>query len=157
MRLTRATDYAIRVLVYLTEIPQSDRATRRDIIENTGVPGPFLNKLVQRLVRARFISARPGAGGGCMLAGPASGISVLQVIETLDGPLLISECLAEGSTCARASFCNFRRLLLQMQQEMARLLNATTLADMARHEGGLPHCLPDGRCRCEPAIRQLPR
>jgi Rrf2 family nitric oxide-sensitive transcriptional repressor len=156
MRLTRATDYAIRVLVYLTEIPQSDRATRRDIVENTGVPGAFLNKLVQRLVRAQFISARPGAGGGCRLTGPASGISILQVIETLDGPLRISECLAEGSACPRASFCNFRRLLLQMQQEMARLLNATTLADMARHDGRLPHCLPDGRCCCEPVTRQPP-
>jgi Rrf2 family protein len=157
MRLTRAADYAIRVLVYLTEIPQSDRATRQDIIENTGVPGAFLNKLVQRLVRAGFIAARPGVGGGCTLAAPATGISVLQVIETMDGPLQISECLAEGSKCPRVSFCNFRRLLLEMQQEMARLLGATTLADLAGHEdGGLP-CLPDGRCCCDPGTRQPPR
>lgn len=156
MRLTRASDYAIRVLVYLTEIPQSARATRQDIIENTGVPGAFLNKLVQRLVRAQFISARPGVGGGCTLAAPATRISVLQVIETMDGPLQISECLAEDLRCPHVSSCNFRSLLLQMQLEMARLLSATTLADMARHDGG-PHCLPDGPCCCDPTTRQLPR
>jgi len=157
MRLTRASDYAIRVLAYLTEIPQSDRATRQDIVENTGIPGPFLNKLVQRLVRARFITARPGVGGGCTLAAPAAEISVLQVIETMDGPLQIGECLADGARCPRVSFCNFRRLLLRMQQEIARLLGATTIADVARHDdGGLP-CIPDGPCCCDTTAGRPPR
>jgi Rrf2 family protein len=156
MRLTRASDYAIRVLVYLAETPQAGRTTRLDIVENTGVPAAFLNKLVQKLVRARFISARPGVGGGCTLASQASAISVLQVIETVDGPLKISECLAEEAQCPRISVCNFRRLLMQMQQEMARLLSATTLADMARHEHANLPCLPHSPCCCD-ATRTQPR
>jgi Rrf2 family protein len=157
MRLTRASDYAIRVLVYLAESPQSGRTTRLDIVENTGVPAAFLNKLVQKLVRARFISARPGVGGGCSLAVPAATISVLQVIETMDGPLQISECLAEGSPCRRVSFCKFRRLLTQMQQEMARLLNSTTLADMAKGDDSGLSCLSDSPCCCDATGRQPPK
>ena len=157
MRLTRASDYAIRVLVYLAESPQRGRTTRLDIIEHTGVPAAFLNKLVQKLVRARFISARPGVGGGCTLAVPAATISVLQVIETMDGPLQITECLAEDSPCARVSCCKFRRLLVQMQQEMARLLNATTLADMASGENRTLPCLPNAPCGCDVMRKHSPR
>ena len=147
MRLTRASDYAIRVLVYLAEVPQPGRATRQAIIENTGVPAAFLNKLVQRLVRAKLIAARPGVGGGCALATRAAEISVLEVVQAMDGPLEISECLAEGSSCPRIKFCNFRRLLARMQREMAQLLEATTLADMV---GGL-----EGGCCCGASAEEL--
>src|SRR5436190_13180013 len=99
MRLTRASDYAVRVLVHLAENGEDIRSTRSNIIETTGVPPAFLNKLIQRLVRADLIAARPGVRGGCWLAAPAESISVLRVIESIDGPLQLSECIADPGAC----------------------------------------------------------
>jgi len=136
-------------LIYLAENAETARATRGSIIENTGVPAAFLNKLVQRLVRADLIGARPGVRGGCWLATPARGISVLHVIESIDGPLQLSECIAEPGQCPRAGYCSFRRLLMQLQEEMTRILSGTTVADLVRDgQNSLP-CISTESCRCE--------
>ena len=142
MRLTRASDYAVRVLVYLAGQDGLARATREAIIENTGVPPAFLNKIVQRLVRAGLVSARPGVRGGCSLASPAQSISILQVVESIDGPIQLSECLSEPSPCPRAGYCTFRPLLDKLQREMIRILSGATVADLARDGADTLPCIP---------------
>lgn len=152
MRLTRASDYAVRILVHLAqnaEIADTARSTRESIIENTDVPAAFLNKLVQRLVRAGLITARPGVRGGCRLAIPAERISVLRVLESIDGPLQLSECIAEPGVCPRAGYCNFRRLLMQLQEEVIRILGGATVADLQRDGRDSLPCISTGPCRCE--------
>ena len=136
MRLTRASDYAVRIMVYLARQPEAARATRGRIIQETGVPAAFLNKLVQKLVRAGLLLARPGVQGGCALASPAGSIPILRIIESIDGPVLLSDCLEDQAVCPNAGYCGFRRLLGQLQSEMIRILSSTTLADMA-HQGAI--------------------
>ena len=149
MRLTRASDYAVRILINLAENAETTRATRESLIENTGVPAAFLNKLVQRLVRAELIAARPGVRGGCWLATPAETISVLRVIESIDGPLELNKCIGGPEVCPRAGYCSFRRLLNQVQDEMVRILSSTTVADLVRDgQTSLP-CVPTDPCCCE--------
>jgi Rrf2 family protein len=158
MRLTRASDYAVRILVYLAGTEPSTRATREQIIENTGVPAAFLNKIVQKLVRAELVSARPGVRGGCSLAVPPQNITPLQVIETLDGPVQLSECLADPPECPRSGYCSFRPLLEQLQREIIRILNSTTVAGLARDGADLVPCVPADWLKCKgrdrPAARQ---
>jgi Rrf2 family protein len=154
MQLTRAADYAIRMLLYLAGRKQGSPARREDIVANTGVPKAFLNKLVQRLVHAGLVAARPGVGGGCALKAPAEEITILRIMETIDGPLRVASCLGDPTVCGLSKYCQLRTLLLRLQEEMARVLGNATLASVAR-EG--PCCLPgismmDG-CRCDGSNR----
>ena len=65
-----------------------------------------------------------------MLAKPADAISVLEVIEAIDGPLRLSECLADATACRYSSNCNLRRLLEHLQTEMTRTLRSAKVADL---------------------------
>src|SRR5215470_10803657 len=102
--ITRATDYAVRILIYLAEIQNAARgleergrppdftlATRDAIGAATHVPAAFLNKIVRRLVEAKLVAARPGVRGGCSLACAAEEISVLRVVEVMEGSVRLSE------------------------------------------------------------------
>ncbi len=150
MRLTRASDYALRVVIHLAHPQGSGRTTREEIIRNTGAPPAFLNKLIRRLVRAGFVAARPGVNGGCILAVPADSLSVLQVIESIDGPLRVSECLTDTTVCPRCSSCKLRRLLGQLQDEMVRVLSAAKVADLAEGEDWTQISLPPGAVKVNP-------
>ena len=131
VRMTRASDYALRVLIHLANPDGLARATRKEIIEKTGAPAAVLNKLIQRMADAGLLIARPGVRGGCALATPADAISVLEVIEAIDGPLQIGERLADGSMCPRCSNCGLCRLLAELQTEMVRILSAAKVSDLA--------------------------
>nr|ALS90242.1 IclR helix-turn-helix domain protein [uncultured bacterium] len=149
MRLTRAADYAIRVLIYLAGQESGARARREEIVEHTGVPHAFLNKLVQRLAHAGLVSARPGVRGGCSLEIPAEGISILRVVETIDGPLRVTECLADAAACPSTRYCNLRTLLLHLQDEISRILGNATVASLARDGPGSLPCISVDECRCD--------
>jgi Rrf2 family protein len=142
MRLTRASDYALRVLIHLAHPDGATRTTREDIIDKTGAPAAFLNKLVQRLAHAGLLKARPGVRGGCVLAMPADAISVLKVIEAIDGPLDLSKCLADSSVCPHCSTCNLRRLLAELQKEMVRILSTAKISDLVNSVAKSPCLVP---------------
>ena len=131
MRLIRAADYAVRVLVYLARKETGARATREEIVEATAVPSAFLKRIIQTLVRSHLVVAQRGARGGCSLALPADQISVLRVIESIDSPLEISKCIVDSSACPRAGCCAFRGLLSQLQRDASALLTKMTIADLA--------------------------
>ena len=142
MRLTRASDYAVRVLLHLAGNRESARSTREEIIATTGVPAAFLNKIVQRLVRAGLVAAQPGVKGGCSLAVPPQSITVLRIVEAIDGSVRLSECLADPSVCSRRGHCSFRPFLDRLQREIVRMLSATTIAALARDGAEGIACIP---------------
>lgn len=88
--------------------------------------------------------------GGCVLRIPADEISILRIVESIDGPLRLIECLTSADDCARASCCRLRTLLVHLQEEMARVLGSATVASLAL-DGAIPlPCRPVGGCRCDP-------
>jgi Rrf2 family protein len=140
------------VLVYLAGTHASARTTREAIIEHTGVPAAFLRKIVKTMVRAGLIVARPGAGGGCSLARPAQDISILQVIESMDGPIRLTGCLSDPTSCPRSTHCRFRPLLGRVQGEIIRLLDGTSIADVSHEDSvlGISPELAEWDCRRPP-------
>ena len=132
MRLTRATDYSVRVLSYLGAQPDGVRITRGELIERAGVPPAFLNKIIRNLAHAGLVKARPGVNGGCELAVPPADISLLRIVETLEGPIELHVCLGDASTCDRSRRCSFRSVLANLQTEVVRALGSVTIADLLR-------------------------
>lgn len=132
MLLTRATDYAVRVLSYLGSQPDGLRVTRLELIKRAGVPPAFLNKIIRNLARAGLIQARPRVNGGCTLAAPPQEISLLRILETMEGPVALHACLGDASVCGRSCCCPFRSVLANLQVEVVRALGSVTVADLLR-------------------------
>jgi Rrf2 family protein len=101
MRLSHACGYALRALEYLAERGGGPVAAH-DIAAGRGVSARFLTKALQPLVRAGLLASRKGPGGGYRLGRPAARVTLLEVVEAVDGPVRGQAPLArEGGLDAR--------------------------------------------------------
>ena len=131
MQLTRAADYAVRVMIHLATLPAQERALLPSLAAATGAPKSFLSKVLQALCRAGFIVSRRGQAGGFEIMPSGREASVRDVIESIDGPICLNLCLVSGITCNRSSYCPAHPIWLKAQEAMLEVLNAATVADLA--------------------------
>jgi len=131
MQLTRAADYAIRVMVYLASLPDDSRVLLPSLAESTGAPASFLSKILQALVRAGLIVSRRGKAGGFTILACAREASMYDVVEAIDGPICLNLCLADGKSCERAETCPAHPIWGQAQRAMLDVLRRASIADLA--------------------------
>ncbi len=132
MKLTRGADYALRIMIYMAGLPEGQRVGRAAIAVVTEVPEAYLAKILQHLVKARLIRSRPGVRGGFEMSRSPLTLSMLEVIEAVDGPAAMTACLADENSCDRSPYCSVRHVLQEAQHEMLRVLRATTVARLAQ-------------------------
>jgi Rrf2 family protein len=133
---TRRTDYGIRALLYLAEQPEG-RAKADDIATAMDIPRGFLPQVLQVLQRARLVTSRPSRHGGYALARPAAEISILDVVEALEGPLADQECALRGGPCRWDEVCALHWVWSSARDALAGQLASATLADVAADDLGL--------------------
>ena len=132
MEISRRTDYGVRVIVDLASLPKDTRASTSEIADRQNIPAPFLAKIISQLSLSGLVSTYRGSGGGVSLARPAAEISLLQVIEALDGPLRLNRCAIEPDACPRNGRCPVHHVWAQAQTDLTNLLNGTTFDDLVR-------------------------
>lgn len=132
MQLTRAADYAARVMIHLASLPAGGRASRSDLAAAAEVPKPFLGKILQSLVRSGLITSQRGVTGGFVLGRCPSEVTLLDVIEAVEGPLFLNRCLNPGEGCHRSAWCAAHYLWVDAQSAMAAVLRRASLLDLAR-------------------------
>jgi len=130
MQLSRQADYAVRVVIDIASQPPGEKAIMRAIGERQEVPVPFLAKIVRRLSDARLLSTYRGSGGGIALARPAAEISLLQIIEAIEGPICLNRCTTQPSQCSRDAFCPVHPVWAQAQAYLVTLLGSTRVSDL---------------------------
>ena len=130
MEISRRTDYGVRVIMDLASLPDSARASTQDIADRQSIPAPFLAKIISRLSLSGLVITYRGAGGGVSLARPASEISLLHVIEALDGPVQLNRCVIEPSACPKDGHCPVHHIWAKAQSELTSLLDETTFEDL---------------------------
>jgi len=128
--IRRETDYAFRALAALAQSDGFLSVTA--LAEEVDVPPVFLRKIMQRLHAARIVESRQGLLGGYKLAVPARDVSLLDVVETVQGPLVMNECFTEAEVCKRVDFCPVRSRLVELQVELNAQLADISIADIAR-------------------------
>ena len=124
----RETDYALRALGKLGQT--DDFLSVSALAEGEGVPEVFLRKIMQRLHSADVVESRQGPFGGYRLARPAGEVTLLEVIEVVQGPLVMNECFGAEETCERRAACSFRARLAEMQVDLNARLDGITLAEL---------------------------
>jgi len=132
MQITRATDYATRVMIYLATLPPGVKAQRVAIAQAADVPESFLSKLLQRLVRVGLVASSRGSGGGFELAVPSHGVSLLNILEAIEGETRLNLCLADGPSCNRKSWCPAHPVWQEAQKALANVLRRASLGKLAQ-------------------------
>jgi Rrf2 family protein len=131
MQLTRAADYAVRVMIHLASLEENERAMLPALAEATGAPSSFLSKVLQALTRAELISSRRGPLGGFDILARGRQASVREVIEAIDGPIMLNVCLTHGQSCNRKSWCPAHPVWVMAQRAMLDVLDVSIIADLA--------------------------
>ena len=133
MQLTRYSDYALRVLMYLA-LNSHRRCTTREIANAYGVSESHLTKLIFHLGRSGFITTIRGEGGGLELARPAKGINLGALYREFEPHFELAECFAgkERCKCPIAGFCEITRVLELALQAFFEVLDRHTLEDLLK-------------------------
>lgn len=131
MQITRATDYAVRVMVELASLPEGQKVQLNTLAKATGVRQTFLSKILQRLVHQGLVRSHRGTGGGfCLKALPAS-VTLLQVIEAMEGPTQLNVCLGDTPGCERKSWCAVHPVWHNAQASLTQVLGGVSIAQLA--------------------------
>ncbi len=139
MRITRATEYAIRCMVYLAGKGVFVLTCRREIAEQADIPGHFLAKIARELARAGFIEIRQGAGGGFVLIKPPEEITMLEVVETMIGEIYLNNCVARPGGCKISYNCAVHRVWVGACDQLRETLAGVTFADLVKDGACVAH------------------
>jgi Rrf2 family protein len=131
--ITRQADYALRAVVEVAQLPEGERAPTAVIAERQKIPLPFLAKIVSQLAVKGILEATRGASGGVSLARPAESITLLDVVEAIDGPITLNRCVHNPDLCDMADDCPIHPVFVEAQELLVDRLKHTTFAEVTNH------------------------
>ena len=110
MMLTKAGEYGVRCMLFLAGAGEEDVVARKDVSEAMRIPGSFLAKIAQNLAKAGLIQIVQGQRGGYRMLRSAEEVTLLEVIEAVEGEIFLNECLFRPESCHRSLFCGVHRV-----------------------------------------------
>jgi len=129
LRVTKLTDYATVVLSAMAAEPTAVLSAS-ELAERAGLEGPTVSKLLKPLAQAGLVEGFRGANGGYRLARPANVISLIEIVEAMEGPLGMTECSVHGGNCGIEDQCGVRANWRRINDVVAEALRSVTLAQM---------------------------
>jgi Rrf2 family protein len=132
MQLTRAADYAIRVMVYLAGLPSGTRTPRSDLAAAADCPEQFLSKVLQYLTRAGLVTSHRGNTGGFELPEAHRQASVFEIVEAVEGPIHLNVCMGGDNACSRQRWCPVHPVWQEAQSKMLDVLRSAHISELAK-------------------------
>ncbi len=133
LKLTKKADYGLIALRHLAvasgQIKTS--ASAKDIAEAYAIPLPLLSKILQKLAKGGLLISEQGTNGGYRLSRAAKDISTLEVIRTIDGPIILTKCFTDHPGCDQSALCPVREPLRKVHEGILGLLRNISVADLA--------------------------
>ncbi len=129
MQITRQADYAVRAILYLARLGPNQRAATSHVAREQRIPPSFLAKIISQLSIAGLLHTSRGARGGVTLARDPKEITLLEVIEAIDGPIHLNECVANGG-CTFEEECPLKPVWCEAQRELVTRLKNTDFASL---------------------------
>ncbi len=131
LKLSKKSEYGLIALTHMLNQPAGDVTKARDIANCYNIPAEILAKILQTLARNGVIQSAQGARGGYFLAQGGGRISLADIIETLEGPLGLVDCVGErNSECVQLANCNISNPLAAIQEQLKRFLSGISLEDI---------------------------
>lgn len=151
LRVTKLTDYATVVMTVLARDPETV-ASAAGLAERAGLEAPTVAKLLKPLAQAGLVEAFRGANGGYRLARDAAAISLVEIVEAMEGPLGMTECSLHAGACGIEDSCNVRANWRYINDVVADALRGISLAQML----AAPNQPPPVAARTAAAPRTIP-
>jgi FeS assembly SUF system regulator len=165
IKLSKLTDYGFVLLTRFADSSTENWHTARDLADETGLPLPTVSKLLKVFSRGGILAAHRGVHGGYNLSRPADHITASDIIEVIDGPIAITDCVCDGHSepCAIEDHCPTKPHWVQITNKIRAALDQVTLAELAapvknnqvsatvddsRCRGGLCNSMPGEPCSC---------
>lgn len=132
MRFTQETDYAFRIVQTIAKANPDGYLTAAEMADNEKIPYRFLLRVLRKLKRAGIVASRQGIDGGYRLGRPAGDITLLDVVEAVEGEIRINRCLKDVSLCngGFAHECQVHQTLLAVQERLLEDLKGYTFANL---------------------------
>lgn len=131
MQITRQADYAIRAVLHVSKLDQNQLVSTSQIAEAQRIPPSFLAKIISQLSVAGILQTARGARGGVTLAKPAVQITLLEVVEAIDGPILLNQCVNDEHACSFGQECPLQPVWCNAQSELIQRLSETNFGQFA--------------------------
>ncbi len=128
--LTKRADYAIRAMLALARVKGRDPLSARRIAEEMDIPARFLPQVMGDLSRADLVRAEPGRNGGYRLHRPAGRISLLDVIEAVEGDSRRRTCVLRGAPCGTSGECDVHQVFFAAQDALLAVFSGASLASL---------------------------
>ena len=136
MNVGRRVDYAVRALSFLAGQADGRVVSRTNIEKSQDIPSFYLSKIMKDLVAGGLVQSHIGSKGGFTLAKAASAISIKDVYESVERPLVLMECLDKGADyCSFCAVCLQKSIWEEAQSVLANFLAGVTIASIADRHG----------------------
>ena len=132
MIYSRSAEYAIRAFVFLAQVPPGKYAMVKQIAEESDIPSHFLAKILQQLARQGFLRSSKGPTGGFTLRYPASDITLLQIVESIDGLSDYQRCIGGMTECNDQMRCGMHDSWKALRSRIIEYLEGTTVEELAK-------------------------
>lgn len=136
LELTRRGDYAVRAMIALARRAGDGPLSARRIAEGMRIPDRFIPQVMADLGRAGLVTATPGRNGGYRLARAPEAISLLDVVEAIEGDSRRQSCVLRGGPCGRDGYCDVHDVFFAAQDAMLDTLAGASLAGLPERLGG---------------------
>ena len=131
MQITHEADYATRAVLYLARTPKDKLIATNEIAKRQNIPSSFLAKIISQLSIAGLLHTSRGARGGVKLARIPQNITLLEVIEAIDGPIRLNVCVENESDCSFEKNCPLQLVWCDAQQKLVTKLKNTNFEQLS--------------------------
>jgi Rrf2 family transcriptional regulator, iron-sulfur cluster assembly transcription factor len=132
MELTRKGEYAIRGVIFLAQQSPGKISLISEIADATGAPQTFLAKILQSFAKLGIVNSFRGTGGGFTLGRPPARITLREVVEAVEGPIVPNRCLIGSGHCDKDTVCNVHPVWRKVQTQVVGILDSVSLEELAR-------------------------
>lgn len=138
MMLTRGGEYAVRCVLYLSMQEIGRRVPKKEVASAMDIPETFLAKVAQILAKSRIIHIHQGSGGGYTLSRRPEDVSLLQVVEAVEGEIFLNACIMSSDVCQRSPQCGVHKAWKRARDRLRETLAEVDFEQLSRDELCIP-------------------
>ncbi len=127
LTLSKKVEYALIALLHMARKPALDLATAKEMADRYAIPSELLGKVLQSLARGKLISSTHGARGGYQVQRPLQTITLGEVIEAVEGPVMLTRCQEDPSQCGQFHACTIKEPIHQIHEQLVRYVHGISL------------------------------
>ena len=135
MRLTRASEYAIRCVLFLSAQEEGVVVNKKEVAQEMDIPNQFLGKIAQQLSRSGILEIIQGPKGGVRLLISPEKLSLLDVIEAIIGEIFLNDCILRPDSCGRSSTCAVHNVWQKARNQLRETLREATFSKLVQNGG----------------------